>query len=252
MALTPCRHCPGAPIVEPQLSRRPPRCRPGAPPQQRAVGVPPPGPPPPPTGAAALGPASWFQLLLIAGITATTLAGGFILFVLYLRPLLAAAQRATLAAERAALEMEVAARVGSGRKVGHWGRLGSWWNPGQRHAPCGTPTHRVSPPPPPPQEMERTARMMQEDMPLTFQDLQRTSKEVRPPAVLLLCTHAMPCRAVCCMLPLAAAEPHIPAAARITWALMPLVWGWQQHPAGPQACACPPPPTTPPHPACPV
>ena len=28
-----------------------------------------------------------------------------------------------------------------------------------------------------PQEMERTAKMMQEDMPLTFQDMQRTSKE---------------------------------------------------------------------------
>jgi len=28
-----------------------------------------------------------------------------------------------------------------------------------------------------PQEMEKTAKVMQEDMPLTFQDMQRTSKE---------------------------------------------------------------------------
>jgi hypothetical protein len=31
--------------------------------------------------------------------------------------------------------------------------------------------------PPPLQEMEKTAKLMQEDLPLTFQDMQRTSKE---------------------------------------------------------------------------
>ena len=57
--------------------------------------------------------ASWTTVLVIMGITITTVAGGFIAFVLYLRPVLRTAERAAAAAERAAQEMEVAAVVSS-------------------------------------------------------------------------------------------------------------------------------------------
>lgn len=55
---------------------------------------------------------SWLTLIVVVGVTVSTVAGSFIAFVLYLRPVLQAAERATAAAEKAAKEMEVAAQVG--------------------------------------------------------------------------------------------------------------------------------------------
>ena len=128
------------------------------------------------------------------------------MFVLYLRPVLKATERACIAAERASLEMEVAAVVSA-----VWVRCagGCLLREMNRVMP---PLHKLlmplpRPMPRPPclllcaaavslkrrctvaaaiaaaaaaccvQEMERTARLMQEDLPLTFQDVQRTSKE---------------------------------------------------------------------------
>ncbi|PRW56655.1 ankyrin repeat [Chlorella sorokiniana] len=59
------------------------------------------------TAFASLPPLS---VLVLVGATITTLAGSFIAFMLYLRPVLAAAERAASAAERAAQEMETAAQ----------------------------------------------------------------------------------------------------------------------------------------------
>lgn len=75
-----------------------------------------PPPLPPPSESIYHRPAalSWFTVLLIAGMTVSTVAGSFLVFVLYLRPVLKAAERATKAAETAAVEMEVAAKVRGG------------------------------------------------------------------------------------------------------------------------------------------
>lgn len=120
---------------------------------------------------------------MLVGATVTTLAGSFIVFVLYLRPAIKAAERAAEAAERAAIEMEIAAQVGGlalhearsvcsaaaaspvpGRTGGVARRSYSASWPAALRCQSW-------------QEMDRTARMMQEDMPLTFQDIQRSSKE---------------------------------------------------------------------------
>lgn len=91
-------------------------CRLGAPPlaqPQQQVAVPPPPPPPPPGSpppAAAFPSLPPLSVLVLVGATITTLAGSFIAFMLYLRPVLAAAERAAAAAERAASEMEAAAQ----------------------------------------------------------------------------------------------------------------------------------------------
>lgn len=91
-------------------------CRLGAPPlaqPPQQVGVPPPPPPPPPGSPpppAAFPSLPPLSVLVLVGATITTLAGSFIAFMLYLRPVLAAAERAAAAAERAASEMEAAAQ----------------------------------------------------------------------------------------------------------------------------------------------
>lgn len=91
-------------------------------PYQPLVGVPPPGGgglgvPARPQEPGALQPGvagpSWFTVAVLVGASVTTLAGGFIVFVLYLRPVLKAAERAALAAEEAAQQMDVAAQVRS-------------------------------------------------------------------------------------------------------------------------------------------
>ncbi len=93
-------------------------CRDG--PYQPLVGVPPPGGggldgAAPPQGPGAFQPGvagpSWFTVMILIGVSVTTLAGGFVLFILYLRPVLKAAERAAAAAEAAAKQMEVAAQV---------------------------------------------------------------------------------------------------------------------------------------------
>lgn len=93
-------------------------CRDG--PYQPLVGVPPPGGggldgAAPPQGPGAFQPGvagpSWFTVMILVGASVTTLAGGFVLFILYLRPVLKAAERAAAAAEEAAKQMEVAAQV---------------------------------------------------------------------------------------------------------------------------------------------
>jgi hypothetical protein len=48
---------------------------------------------------------------VIVGVTISTVCGSFIAFVLYLRPIILTAGRASEAAEKAAKEMEVAALV---------------------------------------------------------------------------------------------------------------------------------------------
>jgi flagellar basal body-associated protein FliL len=50
-------------------------------------------------------------MALVVGVTISTVAGSFIMFMLYLRPVLKAAEKASTAAERAAQEMETAAKV---------------------------------------------------------------------------------------------------------------------------------------------
>ena len=89
-------------------------CRHAAPPETQVYTAAPP-PPQPPYSAAGQTPGSvalsWTSVLILLGATLTTVAGSFIVFVLYLRPVLRAAERAAAAAERAAQEMEVAAVV---------------------------------------------------------------------------------------------------------------------------------------------
>ena len=88
--------------------RLPPSAQP-----QHHVAVPPPPPPPPPGSpppASAFSSLPPLSVLVLLGATITTLAGSFVAFVLYLRPVLAASERAAAAAERAALEMEAAAQ----------------------------------------------------------------------------------------------------------------------------------------------
>jgi hypothetical protein len=74
-----------------------------------------PPPPQPPYAVAGQPPGSvalsWTSVLILLGATVTTVAGSFIVFMLYLRPVLRTAERAAAAAERAAQEMEVAATV---------------------------------------------------------------------------------------------------------------------------------------------
>lgn len=50
-------------------------------------------------------------MAVVVGLTISTVTGSFIMFVLYLRPVLKAAEKASTAAEKAALEMETAAKV---------------------------------------------------------------------------------------------------------------------------------------------
>ncbi|KAL4427815.1 hypothetical protein ABPG75_001904 [Micractinium tetrahymenae] len=121
-----CRSCAGGPVLlascRPAANRSRARggCRAGGNgPYQPLVGVPPPGggglggaPPLQAPGALQPGVAgpSWFTVMILIGASVTTLAGGFVVFVLYLRPVLKAAERAAVAAEEAAKQMEVAAQ----------------------------------------------------------------------------------------------------------------------------------------------
>lgn len=73
----------------------------------------PPPPPPPPPGSpppAAFPSLPPLSVLVLVGTTITTLAGSFVVFMLYMRPVLKASERAAEAAERAASEMEAAAQ----------------------------------------------------------------------------------------------------------------------------------------------
>lgn len=93
------------------------RCRPEP---QVYQAAPPPPLPPPPTGPlpASSTVLSWLPVVVLVGAAITTLAGSFVAFVLYLRPVLVAAEKAAAAAERAAQEMGVAAQVRSAWLVG--------------------------------------------------------------------------------------------------------------------------------------
>lgn len=63
--------------------------------------------PPPPTSSPAV---SWFAVAVVFGLTLSTLAGTFIVTVLYLRPTLKAAEKAAVAAGVAAVQMDIAAK----------------------------------------------------------------------------------------------------------------------------------------------
>jgi hypothetical protein len=63
---------------------------------------------------------SWVAMVFVLGVTISTVAGGFITAVLYLRPVIKKAEQAMEAGERAAKEMEVAAQVRAGFGAGCW------------------------------------------------------------------------------------------------------------------------------------
>lgn len=129
-----------------------------------------------------VGPSSWMAVAMVTCLTLTTMCGGAIAFLIYLRPVIKAAQRAAEAAEAAAEEMETAAKV-------WWGTVEGASVGGQAPLPDGRPAAKESNHPqqlpftPPTglpawlQAMEKTALMFQEDMPLTLSDMQRTAKE---------------------------------------------------------------------------
>jgi hypothetical protein len=55
-------------------------------------------------------PVTWLSLGVVFCLTLATLASGYVVTVLYIRPMLSAAERAALAADQAAIEMETAAK----------------------------------------------------------------------------------------------------------------------------------------------
>ena len=105
---------------------------------------PPPGAPPP---QAAAGSPSWFSVLVVVGASVTTLAGGLVVFVLHLRPVLKAAERAAAAAEVAARQMEVAALVRHGvgkRRVTLVQHAAVRQNGGRQHCTQPLSCHRAA------------------------------------------------------------------------------------------------------------
>ena len=105
------------------------------PPPQLYLAVPTP-PPSPPVIQYLPFPSPWILLSVIFGITVTSVATMVTVFILFVRPVLIAAQRAAETTEQAAKDMQITS-----------------------------------------DELEKTAIMIREDIPLTMQDLQRTAEE---------------------------------------------------------------------------
>jgi hypothetical protein len=92
---------------------RPYRTRGGAPAPEPSVAAPPPPAPPPPRGSAAAAAFPWTPVLLVFGLTLSTVSAAFTAAVLFIRPVLAATEAAArrtdaaaVDAQRMALEME--------------------------------------------------------------------------------------------------------------------------------------------------